>query len=156
MMTIDPAIYAGELDFSTVQLPDITAGEVGAVLLSLGVTALVYQGIRGWVKRKGFRMILRDRNDKKHALLLNILTDGIEDAVVAGKISNKEADDMYRELQRKMGLNDLVPKKRLQRMVKEDIKRARAKRGLSPVPVVKKAFSERLGNAAKFWQKPAA
>lgn len=155
-MTLIEQFRAGvELAENHEAMSDFGLYEAGVVLVAVGTGAAVYQGIRSWIKRKGFRMVLKDRNDKKHALLLDILTDGIEGAVVKGTISNKEADEMYRELQKKMGLNDLVPKKRLQRMVKEDIKRARVRRGLPPIPVVKKV-SQRLGNAAMFWRKTEA
>lgn len=136
-----------------------------AVFGILAVGGLLY---RGWIKRRGFRMIRKDRNDKIHALLLDILQDGILAAEVAQKISSQEVDALYTMLQKKLGLNDLVPKKRLLRIVKEDLKRTRAKRikaggekpspipGGPPTPIVRGKFSKQLGKSvSKFWQKSA-
>lgn len=118
-------------------------------------------------------MILKDRNDKIHALLLDILGDGIEDAIEKRKISNKEANDLYLDLQRKLGLNDLVPKKRIAQTVKRSLKtdrflRERARNagtekrpkipGGHPASDTKKdgVVLVLVKTANKFWRKPSA
>ena len=145
----------------------VNGGEIGGAFVSLGVILAIGQWIGTWIKQKGYRMVVKDRNDKKHALLLEILQDGILAAEIAEKISRKEADEMFTELAKKHGFRDLVPKKRMQRIVKNELKAARAKRikaradgtevhpkipGEPPTPIVRENFSERLGKAA-FWRK---
>jgi hypothetical protein len=135
-------------------------------LSTLGIITVGILLCRRWIKRKGFRMIQKDRNDKIHALLLDILQDGILAAEVAQKISSQEVNALFMMLQKKLGLNDLVPKKRLLRIVKENLKRTRAKRiqaggekpssipGDKPTPIVRGKFSKQLGKSvSKFWQK---
>lgn len=152
---------------------DINLGDVGVGLIIVGAIAAAFQIHRDWVKRKGFRMVLKDRNDKKHAIWLEIIQDGVDDRVEKQEISRKEGDEMIAEAAKKMKLYDLLPKKRIARMVKETLKRDRALReqarkkgeyqervpipGGPPTPIVKPKFTERLGKtAAKFRVKPAA
>jgi hypothetical protein len=109
---------------------DAFVGELGGAVLALGVILGMAHLIRAWIKRKGYRMVVRDRNDKIHALLLNILQDGLDKAVEDGKISHQELDRTFAELVSKLGLNDLVPKKRIARQVKAGLKAAQQKRRL--------------------------
>ena len=111
-------------------------------------------------------MVRRDRNDKAHALLLDILTDGVLDAEVKGVLSRQEADQLFLELQQRLGLDDLIPKKRMQYIVKEGLKRAKGKRedlirkgkikkpdipGDKPIAdVTPNNFKETVGNTKKF------
>lgn len=148
-------------------------GDILFVLFCLTLIAAAYEWHRRWVKRRGFRMVLKDRNDKIHSLLLDILTDGIEDAEAKQKISRKEASDLYLELQKKLGLNDLVPKRRLAQMVKKSLKTDRILRekarkngteklpkipGGPPAPITKAKDIAVVvvQTASKFWRKPAA
>jgi hypothetical protein len=141
------------------------------LLVSLFLILAAYEWHRSWIKRRGFRMILKDRNDKKHELLLDILTDGIENAEADQKISRKEANDLYMELQRKLGLHDLIPKKRLAQLVKRSLKtdrilREKARRegkeklvhipGGPPTPITKAkdGVVVMVKTAKKFWPKP--
>lgn len=99
--------------------------DVGVVLVTVGVLAGLNVIWKDWRKKKGYRMVLRDRNDKTHALLTQIINDGLFEAECAGKISNKEVLDLYREMSKKLDLPDLVPKKHRLKIVKEDLKRQR-------------------------------
>lgn len=150
--------------------PDFNPGEAGIVAVLVGLLLLAFYYRRRWVKRKGFRMVLKDRNDKKHAYWLEIIQDGIDEYLAKGRISQKEANEMFAEAATKMKLFDLVPKKRLAPMVKASLKRDRALReqarkagtyvevspnpGGPPTPIVETPtkFRERLGKTAgKFW-----
>ena len=109
---------------------DSFIGELGGAVLALGVILGMAHLIRAWIKRKGYRMVVRDRNDKIHALLLDILQDGLDKAVEDGKISNQELDKTFIELAQKHGFYDLIPKKRIARHIKAELKAARQKRRL--------------------------
>lgn len=153
------------------QLPEVSAGNIGVSLLTVGIVAALVVVYRDWRKRKGFRMILKDRNDKKRSILMDILTDGILDRQVKGEISDKEGAELLALCSKKLDLYDLVPKKRIASVVKSSLKNDRRKRELlrqkgeyvehplakstggPPTPLVRKPFSERVGAAAKFWQK---
>lgn len=113
-------------------------------------------------------MVRKDRNDKAHALLLDILTDGVLDAEVKGVLSTQEADQLFLELQQKLGLDDLIPKKRMQAIIKAGLKRAKGKRedlkrrgkykkpnipgDKPPQEITSNSFEESSGNVAKFRQ----
>jgi hypothetical protein len=119
-------------DQAVTQLKTVADGFAHLTLLDVGVTCVtvgVLLALRAiwldWRKKKGYRMVLRDRNDKTHALLTQIINDGLFEAECAGKISNKEVLDLYREMSRKLDLPDLVPKKARLKIVKEDLKRQR-------------------------------
>src|SRR5882672_9538512 len=77
-----------------VELPEFNLGTLGLILVTAGVVACVFQYIRGCDKRKGFRMVLKDRNDKKHAIWLEIIQDGIDGRVAKNEINQKEGNDM--------------------------------------------------------------
>ena len=154
-----------------IELPEFNLGTLGLILVTAGVVAGVFQYIRGWDKRKGFRMVLKDRNDKIHAMWLEIIQDGVDVRLEKGLISSKEANEMIAEAAAKMKLYDLLPKKRIAPMVKESLKRDRAKReqarkegtyvehapipGDPPTPIVRAKFSERLGKATARFRKSA-
>ena len=106
------------------QLPE-RAGVIGWELVAVGLVLLAVQSYRRWKRKKGYRMILKDRNDKKHAFLLDILTDAFEEAERVGKFSRDEINDLYAMCQQRLGLNDLVPKKRIARQVKASLKKDR-------------------------------
>jgi hypothetical protein len=162
-----------------VELPDFNLGTVGLVLVTAGLVAAFFTVLRDWEKRKGFRMILKDRNDKIHAMWLEIIQNGVDDRIEKGTLSRKEGDEMLAKAAKKLGLYDLVPKKRIAPLVKESLKRDRAKRKLAretgkwedgtpyvekspipggpPTPITKPRFSEILGRtAAKFRRNNAA
>lgn len=103
----------------------ITLLDVGVVLFGVGVLLGLNAIWKDWRKKKGYRMVLRDRNDKAHALLLEIITDGLQDAECAGKLSYKEVNALYAELSKKLGLHDLIPKQRVVKITKEELKRKR-------------------------------
>lgn len=161
---IDDVLFNSDIEVSTL-ISNINWGEIGGALVCLGVILAIGQLIKDWISKKGYRMVVKDRNDKKHALLLEILQDGLLQAELDEKLSRKEVDEVFMELATKHGFRDLVPKKRMQRIVKNELKAARAKReqaralgnndrpripGDPPTPIVRKRFSERLGKAA-FW-----
>ena len=154
-----------------IDLPEFNLGTLGLILVTAGVVAGVFQYIRGWDKRKGFRMVLKDRNDKIHAMWLEIIQTGVDGLLERQEISQKEANRMFADAAAKMKLYDLLPKKRIAPMVKESLKRDRAKReqarkegtyvekapipGDPPTPIAKK-ISVMLGKtAAKFGRKTA-
>lgn len=156
-----------------VELPEFNLGTLGLILVTAGVVAGVFQYIRGWDKRKGFRMVLKDRNDKIHALWLDIIQSGVDGLLERQEISQFEARKMFADAAAKMKLYDLLPKRRIAPMVKESLKRDRAKReqarmdgtyvekapipGGPPAPVTLPKFREVLGKAAaRFGRKTAA
>ncbi len=103
----------------------LTLLDVGVVCVTIGVLLALRAIWLDWRKKKGYRMVLRDRNDKMHSLLTQIINDGLFEAECAGKISNKEVLELYREMSKKLDLPDLVPKKARLKIVKEDLKRQR-------------------------------
>lgn len=137
----------------------MTLLDVGVVLVTVGVIAGLNVIIRDWRRKKGYRMVLRDRNDKTHALLTQIINDGLFEAECAGKISNKEVRDLYREMSKKLDLPDLVPKKIRLKIVKEELKRQRfSKESYAEWKARRqpKKFREAMGTfAQKFWRKAA-
>jgi hypothetical protein len=103
----------------------ITLLEVGVVCVTIGVLLALRAVWLDWRKKKGYRMVLRDRNDKAYALLTDIIGDGLFEAEHAGKISNKEARLLYKEISDKLGLHDLVPKQHRLKNTAEELKRKR-------------------------------
>src|SRR5712672_1500186 len=77
-----------------IDLPDLNLGTLGLILITAGIVAGIFQYIRDWDKRKGFRMVLKDRNEKKHAMWLEIIQDGVDTRLEKGLISSKEAGEM--------------------------------------------------------------
>lgn len=144
-------------------------GKLGGALIALGVILMLGQLVHAWIKRKGYRMVLEDRNNKIHALLLDILCDGLEAAEGDGKISRQEKQRTYEMLRKRLGLRDLVPKKRIASEVKTKLKtdrylREKARKegkehhpvipGGPPTPIVKEKFSQRVGKSvANLWRK---
>lgn len=120
----DQAITQMKAAIETVQ-SNVSLLDVGVVLISVGVLAALNAIYKDWRKKKGYRMVLRDRNDKAHALLLQIIQDGLLDAECAGKISYKEVNALYAEMSKKLGLHDLIPKQRMVKITKEELKRKR-------------------------------
>ncbi len=156
-----------------IDMPEFNLGTLGLILVTAGVVAGIFLFIRDWDKRKGFRMVLKDRNDKIHAMWLEIIQTGVDGLLERQEISQKEASKMFADAAAKMKLYDLLPKKRIAPMVKETLKRDRAKReqarkagtyvekspipGGPPTPVTRPKFSEVLGKAAaRFGRKTAA
>ena len=109
--------------------------DVGVVLVTVGVILALNIIYRDWRKKKGYRMVLRDRNDKAHALLTKIINDGLFEAECAGKISSKEVNALYAEMSHKLALPGLTPKQRRLKIVKAELKKLRN----STDPVVKQA-----------------
>jgi hypothetical protein len=99
--------------------------ELSIVLVALAIFLVALGLFRRWKKKKGYRMVLRDRNDKIHLLITDIINDGLFEAECRGEISNKEVRDLYKELSQKLDLPDLVPKKHRLAIVKEELKRLR-------------------------------
>lgn len=120
----DQAITQMKAAAETVQ-NNVSLLDVGVVLISVGVLAALNAVYKDWRKKKGYRMVLRDRNDKAHALLLDIINDGLFEAECAGKISTKEVNALYAEMSKKLGLHDLIPKQRMVKITKEELKRKR-------------------------------
>lgn len=103
----------------------LTLLDVGVTCVTVGVLLALRAIWLDWRKKKGYRMVLRDRNDKAYALLTDIIGDGLFEAEHAGKISNKEARVLYKEVSDKLGLHDLVPKQHRVKNLKEELKRKR-------------------------------
>lgn len=134
--------------------------DAGVILFSVGVVLALRAIWKDWRKKKGYRMVLRDRNDKAHALLTRIINDGLFEAECAGEISNKEVLDLYREMSKKLDLPDLVPKKHRLKIVKAELKKLRNSTdpeivkarsvkpkipGGLPQPVIRQKFAEYVG-----------
>lgn len=146
----------------------MTLLDVGVILISIGILAGLRQLFTDWRKKKGYRMVLRDRNDKAHALLTRIINDGLFEAECAGEISNKEVLSLYKEMSSKLDLPDLVPKKARLKIVKAELKKLRNSKnpdivkarahvpnipGGLPEVIRRKKFAEYVG---KFnWRKSA-
>lgn len=150
-------------DFAT-QL-DISSVDAVIVGISLSTLLGVAYLVRKWRKGRGLRMAIKDRNDKEHALLLDIIGDGLLQAEMDGKISHQRHRAICVELATKLGLRDLVPKKMMLEVVKQELKRRRfstspemkALRDYSPTipggpptPIVREKFTEVIGKFAKF------
>ena len=114
----------------------LTLLDVGVVFVGVGVLLGLNAIYKDWRakkaaiaeeerRQKGYRMVLRDRNDKAHALLTRVINDGLFEAECAGELSNKEVLELYKEMSAKLDLPDLVPKKHRLKIVKEELKRQR-------------------------------
>lgn len=113
-----PFVEIPPVDYNTI-VPIVALG-----LICTGITAGCYLYIRDkWrARREKIDMITKDRNDREHALLLEILTDGILDRQVAGEISGQVARRMLFECGRKLELLDLLPKSKIAELVKVSLK----------------------------------
>lgn len=140
---------------------NLTIGEVGLGLVGVGLGLGVIKVYKDWRKKRGYRMVLRERGDKINSLLTTIINDGLFEAELGGKISSQELDRLYAEMASKLNLPDLVPKKRLARIVKSELKRRKhtgVNKGVPNIPgekpaVIKQRFTERVGTfATKFWR----
>lgn len=150
------------LDFTTQHVNTGDAVLVGISFLTLlGVAYFV----KKWRKGRGLRMAIKDRNDKEHALLLDIIGDGLLQAEMDGKISRQRHRAICVELAKKLGLRDLVPKQMMLEIVKQDLKKKRFSTspemkalrnhsptipGGPPTPIVRERFTEVIGKFAKF------
>lgn len=164
-----PASDIWPVDLTTMQMPTITMpslGELGLALITIGAIAGIVVLINDWRKRKGYRMIVKDRNQKEHALLLDIFTNGLLEANMAGKISEQRLMVLMKQVGRKLGLLDLLPKKTIAPIVKAELRadgyrraKARAKGeyvehpnaridALAAKPYVKGNMSQRIGRSA--------
>lgn len=141
--------------------------DVGVALVGVGTILALNAIYKDWRKKKGYRMVLRDRNDKTHAILTRVINDGLFEAECAGELSNQEVLQLYKEMEKKLDLPDLVPKKKRLKIVKADLKALRnspkyAKRNKVPLipgdkPLQIKKFSEKIGTFAnKFWKAKRA
>ena len=131
--------------------------EIGGVLVAVGVLFAIDLCWRRWLKGRGYRMALKDRDRKMDEILTRVINDGLFEAECAGHVSRQEVRRKYAELQSKLDLPDLVPKQHLLANTKERIKSKRIKEGkLDPNTIGKKKFSERIGSfATKFWRPKA-
>lgn len=150
-------------DFAT--QVDLNTGDAVLVGISLLTLLGVAYFIKRWRKGRGLRMAIKDRNDKEHALLLDIIGDGLLQAEMDGKISRQRHRAICVEMAKKLGLRDLVPKEMLLEVVKQELKKKRfstdpeMKRlrnysptipGGPPTPIVRDKFVEVIGKFAKF------
>jgi predicted methyltransferase MtxX (methanogen marker protein 4) len=149
-------LVAGVHAFENIDLLDVGLG----LILVGGILAANVQ-YQKWRKARGYRMVLRERKDKIDRILSDILTDGILDAEVAGKMSRQEANAKFSELSKKLDLPDLIPRQRRASIIKDEIK-GRFNRGVygkKPHIVTgkKPAFRERIGTFAnQFWRAKGA
>lgn len=132
--------------------------EIGVILVGVGTLLACDLTWRHWLKRKGYRMALRERDLKEKELLTTIINDGLFEAELKGKLSEKRMNELYATLAHDLQLPDLVPKKRNCAILKETLKRKRIHEGkLDPKSFGKKKFSERIGSFAnKFWRTKTA
>lgn len=148
----------------------LTLLDVGIVLLTVGTVLAINALWQDYRKKKGYRMVLRDRNDKAHALLGQIINDGLFEAECAGKISNQEVLALYREMSKKLDLPDLVPKKTRLKIVKAELKKLRNSKdpgivaarahkpnipGGPPTAIVRQKFKEYVGSFASKLRRSA-
>lgn len=149
-----------------VAFSNMTLLDVGIGCVTVGIILGANEAWKSWRKKRGYRMVLRERKDKIDRLLSDIITDGLLTAETNGEISNQEANAKYAELASKLNLPDLIPPKRRAQIVKQEIKgrinRERlAKLGKDkfvPITGKKPPFRERFGTFAnQFWRakKPA-
>lgn len=172
-----PASEIWPVDLTTMQMPTITMpslGELGLALITIGALAGIVVLINDWRKRKGYRMIVKDRNQKEHALLLDIFTNGLLEANMAGKISEQRLMVLMKQVGRKLGLLDLLPKKTIAPIIKAELKRdkhlrAKARKEgtyvehpnarveeLAAKPYVREKMSSRMGRSADRFLKKAS
>jgi hypothetical protein len=136
---------------STKAFQDVTLGQVGIGLIAVGCVLAVHALYKDWKKKKGYRMALRERSTKLDEILSQVINDGLFEAEVAGKISQKEMNALYAEISKKLDLPDLVPKQRRCKIVKEEIKARLVKSGKLDVSQWKRTtFSDTVGKF-KFW-----
>lgn len=148
----------------------LTLLDIGIALVTVGVVLALNVLYKDYRKKKGYRMVLRDRNDKAHALLTQIINDGLFEAECAGKISTKEVLALYSEMSKKLDLPDLVPKKARLKIVKAELKKLRNSKdpdivaarahkpnipGGPPTPIVRKKFKEYVGSFASKLKRTA-
>ncbi len=135
-----------------IQMPVITAGEVGAVLVGTGLLLGSAYLFKQWVKLRDVRLAAKaektrkdmrlqqamgSRQDRLREILTEIIDDGILDAEMAGKISEQEMKKLLKEMSEKLDLPELVPTKTRSKIVKQEIKARRAKgfyKTCSPIP----------------------
>lgn len=130
---------------------EVTLGHIGIGLLALGCVLAAHALYKDWKKKKGYRMALRERSTKLDEILSQVINDGLFEAEVAGKISQKEMNALYSEISKKLDLPDLVPKQRRCKIVKEEIKARLVKSGkLDPLQWKRTTFSDTVGKF-KFW-----
>lgn len=139
---------------------NFTVGDVGVVLVTVGIVFGLYEWHRSYQKKRGYRMVLRERDNKIHDLLSTIINDGLFEAECRGEISNQEVNRLYQELSKKMCLPDLVPRQRRASIIKSEIK-GRLNNGVYKVkPVIPgdrpwqgfQKFRETIGKASRFWK----
>lgn len=145
-------------------------GDIGVGLLCFGTLMGMAYLYRRWRKRRGYRMVVRERMTKNKRLLADIINDGLFEAECAGKISNQEVLKLYADLAKKLDIPDLIPKKKMAQLVKAELKanrnstknaKARSHKpnipGPKPTEIAPKvAFTERVGKFAMNWRKRAA
>lgn len=172
VLTLWSATLSDYREWANAEWPQFTMLDLAVIVWTIAAIVVGFRLLHSWKKRKGFRMVVKDRNDKIHAMWLDIIQDGIDAKIASGHISHKEGRAMFEDAMRKMKLYDLVPKKKIAPIVKESLKRDKAMRakaraegtyvekapipGGPPTPVVREKFVQRMGKAAKFWQKDAA
>ncbi len=113
--------------------------------------ALLYISVRDWKQQRGYRMAVRERTDKETELLCQIINDGLFEAELKGKLSERRMNALYQLCSDKLELPDLIPKERRLKLVKEQVKSRLVKSGkLNPATWRKTTFSTHVGKF-KFW-----
>jgi len=139
--------------------------------ISVGTVGCIYMLMRDGLKnKKGKDMITEDRNNREHAILLDIFVDGILDRQAKGELSVQTAKKLMTRCAEGLGLLDLLPKKKIAELVKSSLKNDAEKReamrkagvykdhplgeaaGPPPTPVttVKKSSFKTMGRAVRF------
>lgn len=92
-------------------------------LVALGVILGVGYGLNLYFKGKATRMAVAGRNDKLRRIKADYLTDMVEKMALDGALCEREVTEYYQDLFIALGLGDLIPVKRHQPYVKQQIKR---------------------------------
>lgn len=91
--------------------------------LSVGTGGCIYILMHDWLKNRGKRdMITEDRNNREHAVLLEIFVDGILERQAKGELSVQTAKKLMTRCAEGLGLLDLLPKKTIAELVKASLK----------------------------------
>lgn len=92
--------------------------------LSVGTVGCIYILMHDWLKNhRGKRdMITEDRNNREHAVLLEIFVDGILERQARGELSVQTAKKLMTRCATGLGLLDLLPKKAIAELVKVSLK----------------------------------
>jgi|SRR5882724_59403 len=117
-------------------------------LVALGVILGVGYGLNLYIKGKATRMAVAGRNEKLRRVKADYLTEMVEKMVTDGVICDREANEYYQDLFLAFGLGDLIPSRRSQPFIKQQIKRR-----LNTVPKIRKGRERVPSGEQPFYDK---